>query len=65
MFCFFFFFQKAENNRFKKMPVSQNFVTFFFVLVRPVDQQIDLVLPYRTVHVNAVDDVSTGCYFVP
>ena len=47
------------------MPVSQNFVTFFFVLVRPVDQQIDLVSPYRTVHVNAVDDVSTGCYFVP
>ena len=63
MFCFFFFFQKAENNRFKKMPVSQNFVTFF-LLVRPGDQQINLVSPCRTVLVNAVDDVSIGCYFV-
>ena len=45
------------------MPVSQNFVTFF-LLVRPGDQQINLVSPYRTVHVNAVDDVSIGCYFV-
>ena len=30
MFCFFFFFQKAENNRLKKMPAGQNFVIDFF-----------------------------------
>ena len=29
MFCFFFFFQKAENNRSKIMPVRQNFVILF------------------------------------
>ena len=29
MFCFFFF-QKAENNRLKKLTVGQNFVILFF-----------------------------------
>ena len=29
MFCLFFFFQKAENNRLKKMSLDQNFVIFF------------------------------------
>ena len=29
MFYFFLFFQKAENNRFKKIPVGQNFVILF------------------------------------
>ena len=39
------------NNRFKKMPVSQNSVKLFFLfllkigLVGPIDQQIKLVPP--------------------
>ena len=30
MFYFLFFFQKAENNRLRKNPVGQNFVTLVF-----------------------------------
>ena len=46
-----FFFKKAENNRLKQKPGSQNFVIFFFLfllkigLVGHVDQQINL--PYE------------------
>ena len=29
MLCFFFFFQKAENNRSKKLTADPNFVIFF------------------------------------
>ena len=48
---YFFFLQKAENNRLKK-PVGQNFVLLLFLFlfkvgsVRPVDQQINFVLRY-------------------
>ena len=36
MFVMFylFFLQKAENNRFKKKPVGQNFVILFFVFAQ-------------------------------
>ena len=34
MFCFFLFFQKAENNRFKKMLAGQNFVIIYIFLLK-------------------------------
>ena len=52
MFCFFFFFQKTENDRLKNdiWPKFCNII-FLFLLkigsVGPVDQQINLVLPYK------------------
>ena len=48
---YFFFLQKAENNRLKKKQVGQDFVILLplFLLkvgsVGPVDQQINFVLP--------------------
>ena len=54
MFYFFFLFQKAEINRLKKKPVGQNVAILFFLLlfkiglVGPVDQQINLVSPFKT-----------------
>ena len=33
-YVLFLFFQKAENNRLKKNPVGQNFVTYFFVFAQ-------------------------------
>ena len=52
MFYFYFFFQIAENNRFKKAswPKSCNIIFLFLLkigLVGPADQQINLVSPYE------------------
>ena len=50
-FFYIFFLRIAENNKFKKNPVGQNFVITIFLfflkvgLVIPVDQQINFVLP--------------------
>ena len=52
MFCFFFFFQKTENDRLKN-DIWPKFCNIIFLIllkigsVRPVDQQINLVLPYK------------------
>ena len=41
---YFFFLQKAENNRLKK-PVGQHFFLFKVGSVGSVDQQVNYVLP--------------------
>ena len=48
MFYFLFFFQKAENNRFKNNQLPKVLWYYFFcfcLIVGPVDQQINLVSP--------------------
>ena len=52
MFCFFFFFQKTENDRLKNniWPKFCNIIFLFLLKIESVghvDQQINLVLPYK------------------